>query len=256
MSYLGTNRGRARLNLDGVSKPVPVYLAENANAVLLCHFNEANNSTTLVDATGRHTLTCVDGAKASSGKSKFFSTSLYLDGTADLVSVAGNVSDFAFGNGQFTLETWLWLDDATVGTTRAIMGKGGVTADWSTSTGISWIWYYNNSSDKLAFTYNSAGSPVALASAVIGSRGRWNHFAAVQTASTFKMYHNGTEVYSGGVITITNPTTSDRVYIGDNSVGSDEPFKGYLQELRVLKGEGFYTADFSESLPTAPFRPL
>jgi len=99
------------------------------------------------------------------------------------------------------------------------------------------VWYNGNQ-------YYSANNIVAV--------GNWYHCAMVRSGTTIKIYLNGTSV-----ITITGASaavnTSQALFIASLqsfTTDANACFKGYISNLRVVKGTAVYTTSFTP--PTTP----
>lgn len=151
--------------------------------------------------------------------------SVYYDGTGDYINAPNN-SAFVLGSGDFTIEAWVY-QTSTPASNRTIFGTG--------SPGYS---FYINSSNQLNFVFegvidHSSSTSVPLAS--------WVHLAASRASSTLKMFINGTQVY-----TASSSTSVSSINLPNS--GTNLP--GYISDLRVIKGTGLYTANFTP--PTSP----
>ena len=71
------------------------------------------------------TVTKNGNAGASGAISNFYNGSFYFDGTGDYLSISDS-SDFAFGSGDFTIESWVYLTDLSASNTISSQnGSGG-----------------------------------------------------------------------------------------------------------------------------------
>jgi hypothetical protein len=191
------------------------------------------------DSTNNFTLT-VNGTPSVQrfnpfGASTAYSTSViggsgYFDGT-DYLLVASDAA-FGYGTGNFTIEAWIYpsiahngyvIDHGTAGNigTIEIGATGGI------------IYYRPSTAIQTA-----AGAAPA---------GAWTHVAVVRSSGTTIIYINGVNSASGAD-TYNYPT--QRVVIGAISLDFLYGFKGYISNLRIVKGTAVYTAAFTP--PTAP----
>jgi hypothetical protein len=164
-------------------------------------------------------------------------------------------SDFAYGSGNFTIETW-WFPTST---TRQAIYHGSWGADYS--IGID----YNGASSnlKLGMWASSNGSSWNLLNADAGGNGitagtpvqnQWNHIAYVRNGSTFSMYLNGVCVGTvTGITAAVDVTASDTQVIGEWwNTSAMNSISGYIQDLRVYKGVAKYTGGFDVPKPYTP----
>ena len=217
-----------------------------ADVSLLLHGNGTNGSTTITDnSPSPKTVTAVGNAQISTAQSKFGGASIAFDGTGDYLTASSNAG-FAFGTGDFTVETWArpttlstGYDYVVVFDTRAVAGppNPGILVAFTNATGV-WIFY-----ESVANTItNTSSSAVA---------NQWQHVALSRAGTAWKFFVDGAQV--GTWTNGSNLGTSQPLLIGTarDNPGSDRNFPGYIDDLRITKGVARYTANFTP--PTAPF---
>ena len=164
----------------------------------------------------------------------------YFDGSGDYLSVADN-SSLELGSSDFTIEAYFYLTVST--TASSIIAK---RASGSVFGG----YHLDINSGQLRFLAdNDTGSPWAL-NMTSGTvlLNTWNHAAITRSGTSWKLWLNGTEISSAtSSITVNDDTTS--VGVGAIANG-DQPFTGYISNVRIVKGTALYTANFTP--PTAP----
>jgi hypothetical protein len=165
----------------------------------------------------------------------------YFDGTGDQLTAPNNTV-FAFGSGNFTVETWAY---ATGTTGSWVNYSNGV------STNANWAWdLYQNSATSIQISLFQ-GTTQYIASSTSFSINAWNHIAAVRNGNTMTIYVNG--VAGGTTANVTGVTANDpggsliRVSGYSNATNM---ITGYLSGLRIVKGTAVYTTPFTP--PTAP----
>lgn len=227
----------------------------SSTVLLLQNFGTAG-TTSFVDLTGRHSPTTLSGsyagtsytAAASAGNPHFDSTSLLIGNTLfpqqnnDAGLDLGSSSDWSFGTGDFTIESFI-----------SIRGSNG-----------SWQIYSSSQLQILFDGRTTGGSTTGLSFFVDGgqyqqytngfrafggtvSTDTWNHVAWSRTSGVTNFYLNGTFVsnltdtinYSDGVL---------RIGVGWNR---NNGFQGYMDMIRITKGVGRYTTNFT--LPTVDY---
>lgn len=189
-----------------------------------------------VDADGKFyipgNLTGLEEAQARGGKEvtrynnpvtdtaikKFGSSSLQLDGVEDYIGVSSN-NDFGFGTGDFTVETFIYLN-SLAGTQHVFDFRAGAVSDVAPVVYIAnggQIRYYTNSADRIT------GSTLLT--------GQWYHVALSRTSGVTKLFVNGTQVGSNYVDTndygVAKPLIIGARYDGANLASAQ------LDEFRV-----------------------
>jgi hypothetical protein len=201
---------------------------------LLLHADGTGN--TFVDSSGTpKTITGNGNATQSATQSKFGGKSLYLDGSGDYLTVPSSAA-FGFGTGNFTLEYW-WYPTRNEGNETII----------DTRTG--------DNSTPLVFGKSSSGAVRCFDGSSVRTGGTmnlnaWNHVAWSRSGSDNSIYLNGTRVinfsnsFDGG---------SERgLTIGANASVGFENAQGYIDDIRITKGQARYTADFTLSNAAFP----
>jgi YD repeat-containing protein len=209
------------------------------SVVLLLHGNGSNGSTTIVDSSlSQRAFTLAGNVQISSAQSMFGGSSIAFDGSGDYLSIPYS-SDFAFGSGDFTIETYLY--------------KNGNNANWSR------IWNPNGDSyDGVNMGIDPSGNFGVYASTNCTSwtyslptvanlaNGQWYHLAFVRKGGSLLAFVNGTmyTVATGlGTTALCTDTTDGRVIGGQ--AGTDRALNGYIDEFRITKGVARYTANFT-----------
>lgn len=158
----------------------------------------------------------------------------YFDSTSSACYVSTTLgAGIGFGTGDFTIEAWVYHtgdgDDCIIsdnGACTFTYGAGG----------------------KLRF-YTAGGTNLVDATTNFISNA-WTHVAVVRSGGNITFYQNGVDVGPASKaynITVNNGTTT---YIGNLFSPRTGDFKGYISNLRVVKGTAVYTGAFTP--PTAP----
>jgi hypothetical protein len=187
----------------------------------------------LADRAGK-TITIHGDAALSTGIKKFGTASLALDGAGDYISVATQ-PDFAFGTGDFTLETWVYRTVNT-GTQTLFDFRAAGTADAP-------LLYFNGGS----IVYYVAGAARITGAASVPSTGVWYHIALSRAGTDTNLFVNGTQV--GSTWTDTTDYIQGALYIGASYTGSAGFVSGYFDDIKISKGVARYTTTFA--VPTA-----
>lgn len=247
-----TSRRGAAVGLWTPNEQV-IYQRQNAwigdinfdSVSLLLHMNGSNGSTTFADSSKNAlTVTANGNAQISTAQNKFGEASAVFDGTGDYLSVTRNSAFLPVANEDFTFEAWIYMT-ATPGATDAqIMGFGeyGTDADWLIAINSSRQCYFYTNSNTTFYTNTTA---IAL--------NTWTHIAVSRSgtaANNLKVFINGVgQSFSNNVTTIFSGNRD--LTIGADRNGDEANFTGYIDDLRITKGVGRYTANFT--VPAAPF---
>jgi hypothetical protein len=220
-----------------------------SDTVLLLLGNGSNGSTTIVDSTGKNTITVNGDAQISTSTKKFGTGSLKFDGTGDWLSIP-HQDILNPGSGDFTIECWVYpVSNSTV---QSIYYKsesdvsGIVLALNNVITG-------GTSAGKVNF-YSGNGSSwyVAIDSTSTISLNTWAHLAATRSGSTWTIWINGAS--AGTATSSTNPSsTTELAKVGRFRTANPFPFDGYLDDFRYSK-VCRYTSAFTPPTRQLPAR--
>lgn len=223
---------------DGATTVGDVHFS---NVKLLLPFEGSNGDATTTDSsnTNHSSFTFSGGAQISSGASKMGSTSLYLDGAGDYLTLGAN-SNFAIASSSdFTFEVWIKTDtiSAMNSWVRGIFtldsGGGAFSIALDDTSGLR-----AGKSDSGSWSLTGAGGNVG--------DDQWHHVALVRNSGTTTLYVDGTSAGSyADTDSYSDNSGSPRPLIGtryDNTKGN---FKGYMDDLRLTVGVARYTSNFT-----------
>jgi hypothetical protein len=207
---------------------------------LLLHFDGANNATTFADSSvNNYSVTRGGSATISTAQSKFGGSSLLLNGTDEYLRVEG-FSSLDFTAGDWTVEAWIYPTDVTGGERAVLSLWDDSLADFILGIDDGEVWLGSN---YLSATDARGGSV---------SANQWYHIAATRSGNTGRIFLDGAIV---GTVDLEGDSTQgpgSSLQIGKIGVGySAYWFKGYIDEMRIVKGAALYTANFTP--PTAPY---
>lgn len=224
--------------------------------LLLCRFNGANNSTTMVNEAPlpwRDGLSAAGNARLSTAQSKFGGASLYLAGstTADRVSAPAGAN--WIGNGKrFMLECQLFMNAYNVNGGR-IASLCSASAAWQASGGIHWLLQNTASGIQFAWwngtTYGSLLGTLALSS--------WTHVKVYYSGASVYLFIDGALI-SSAATTMANSSGTPTFCIGAiyGETSSAQAYSGYIDQLQISYGADMDTANFtppvSEYVPSVP----
>jgi hypothetical protein len=205
-----------------------------------------------IDSATQDVLNFEGAAKISTGQAKFGDTSLYLSNSGNpkpLVEIY-NSDCRAFGTGDFTVETWIYID-GTPSQYAYIFDMRHGSSSPIDATEYTWALSFNymgQTSDQLQWASNNTG-PNAILSAAYPPISEWVHIAVCRSGTTTRMFYNGTQS------AINTSDSSDMRDTGQyGTIGarfSDEyHIDAYFDDIRFSK-MARYTNNFTA--PTAPF---
>jgi hypothetical protein len=164
-----------------------------------------------------------------------------MDGTGDYFTTSTS-SDYDFGTGDFTVETWVRIDEDYVTSNNYPTVLDGRTDG---SYGNFWV-VYVNPGDKKIYFYNAGANRIG--SNISIERDVWYHIAVVRNSAVTEFYVNG---ISQGTYSDSTDYSHTSIVWGSNGVSlGSYVFNGAFSNLRVVKGTAVYTSSFKP--PTEP----
>ena len=168
--------------------------------------------------------------------------SVFFDGTGDYLTTPDS-SDFNFatGNGDFTIESWIYKTNAS---------ESGWYSQRDTSTTELMIFLDHNisgySAGSVSIEYDSA--QYTFDADIV--QNKWQHIALVRTGTTVKWFTDGIEKDSRS-----EPASlanyGHTVYIGTWR-NLSRYFKGYISDFRIVNGTAVYTSNFDPPTQRLP----
>lgn len=209
-----------------------------ANVVALLHFDGADTSTVFTDQIGK--TWSGGGSVALTTAQKKFGTASLNDPTGQANLATGSHADFDYGTGDFTVEFWARPTSLT-GSAQIIYDQRTIATEARpclyTSTGGD-LRYFVSGVDVIT----AAGGTLVL--------NTWHHIAISRVSAVTYLSVHGTVV---GTWADTTDYDQSGVMLGN---AGDQPsngfgFVGQYDDLRITKGVGRYTANFTP--PAAAF---
>jgi hypothetical protein len=180
---------------------------------------------------------------------------VYLDGSSYLTipnTTAYGTTGLGLGSSDFTIEGWVYFNSVASG---RIIGHG--SANTNAYTVGAWRIELTSSG---SLTYSVSNTPNLnvwdiASNIVIGSVsvGTWYHFAVVRIGSQFSTYLNGVAGATASSSAAVYSSTYN-LHIGALEVGGGGSayVSGYISNIRIIKGTGYYTGPFSPAIGTLP----
>jgi len=180
--------------------------------------------------------------------------SLSFNGTSQYLSIA-NATAFNYGSSNFTIEAWVYLNAVGVGPQSII---STFYSGFSGSNGTGYEFLITTSNFLQFDTWTPNTEQVMTASNNALSVNTWYHVAVVNNGGTFNLYVNGTQCTKNINITQAVNTNGIAAITVGYSLYSpyNHPMNGYISNLRIVKGVGVYTSNFtvpSTQLTTTQF---
>ena len=212
---------------------------------LLIHGDGADGSTTFVDSGPLALAGTMTAAQIKTDKAGSYGGAAIKIGEYGRVVVPHNEA-FNFGNGDFTIEVRAWLT-----------GSGGDRLVLLKRTGSSGYMDFgiDVSMNRYATAMIRVGSNTLISLAdqnyVQLPDGAWYTFAITRVGSAFRWFVNGqlldTKTFAGAVFC----DPANALSIGGSSNGIYACVNSYIEEVRITKGVGRYTASYTPA--TGPF---
>ena len=212
------------------------------NVTLLLHGDGTNggqNNTFVDGSTNNFTITRNGNTTQGTFSPYGDNWSNYFDGTGDYFNIADNAA-LDFGTGDFTIDLWFYAESVADAVFAAGFSSGSPVSGWGASV------YAGSAS----FTIAVSDTYVGVSNSATISANTWYHYAIVRSGNSFTLYINGV-----GGTAVTNTSSINTQAAGLNIGRSTytlnlRQFKGYISNLRIVKGTAVYNSNFTPS--TAP----
>lgn len=232
--------GAAQQMMFHTSGPADPYFS---NVVLLCHCDGPDGvgtPTNVVQALGRgEIMSGGGGMQFDDAQALFGSSSMLIGNNVTQYVKSDSHADYAFGTGDFTIEFSLYT--STLGTDivfdmRPASTEGAYAALSMNASGN--LFYYVSSATRITGT-------------AVLTTGAWQRICVSRVSGTTRMFVDGTQV--GSSWTDSTNYAQSRIVFGasSKSLGSD-PYNGWIDELRITKGVGRYSANYTPDAAAFP----
>ena len=205
-------------------------------AVVSSDFNAS-----FADDLARHSFTNTGSPSINTSTYKYGTASAFYPSGA-YSSITGNLEDFQFGTGDFTIETFIYVTTATAGNYVIF------ALDPTYTPGIE-FGFVSNGTTYTPYWYT--GGSVVTTGSIAASRNAWHHMAITRSGGTIYYAYDGA-VYNPSGFTDTRNLTS--LLTGGAPLLKHDPYSqnnysAYFDGFRVTKGYARYTAAYTP--PTA-----
>lgn len=225
-----------------------------ANTVVAITGEGTNGATTFTNSATANSGdgTAVGNAQISNAQSKFYGTSIALDGTGDAVVVAHH-DEQNLGANDFTVQFWVRFNTLTSGLTYAFAGKANAsTTDngWSfsyahSSSGNTSFWYTRTSNGFSAadeqFVYTSNRLAVDT----------WYHVRLCQSGTSSYVFVDGANIGGAQPLAVFEWASTADLRIGCRYNTNANGINGYINDFQIINGTALSTSTASFAPPTA-----
>jgi hypothetical protein len=225
-------KGTAVYTSNFVPQNAPFTAVTNTSLLL----NATNAG--IYDASTLNNFETAGTAQVSTGVKRYGISSVAFDGTGDYL-VAPTSPNLDFGNGDFTIETWVNFN--ALASNRMLLDR------WATGNAAGWQLYWRSTGTSMVFLIGAAVAVQDPNGSNI-TTGTWNYIAVTRSGTTLRLFVNGIVV-----ATATNSaslTSTLPLAAGVQFSTLTNLLDAYLQDVRITKGVARYTANFAP--PTAP----
>jgi len=199
-----------------------------------------------------HTFTWAGNAQMDTGIEKFSGVpTLLLDGTDDWLSAPDN-DDFAFGSGNFTIESWVYPTSFTGSPAIVTQYRAsGDDREWYVRLGSAGFPQFSSTQNGVTFMSPTVLSTTAISTSV------WSYIVVQREDDFFALWVNGIRTfgpteYVGWTI---HNGGGPQFRIGARDTTSTKwEFPGNLGPMRITKGEAVYPGNPGQIfVPTTTF---
>jgi hypothetical protein len=218
---------------------------------LLIQSDTSNEADPILDAScNNHTISAVGDVHHETDEKKFGSSSLHFNGSTDQLTVPSS-DDWNLGSGDFTIETWAYHTRVTSDLDQIFaIDNSNVHSAANYSLGMGTL-----SNETIQAYFSNGASTISIYSSTTISLNTWYHVAMVRDGNTLRLFIDGIEDGTADITGVTNNYDSSMTLnIGSRNATGVTPnndWQGYLEDIRITKGQAVYTGNFTP--PAASF---
>jgi hypothetical protein len=170
----------------------------------------------------------------------------YFDPSGDYLTATKNAA-YEIGSGDFTVEAWIFPTEG------GSLYNSGVFSYGASSSLNGYLFGITGSNaggtlNRIMFEYNYDGTLYTSTSGV--TLNAWNHIAVSRSGSNIYVFLNGNLQSTTSTSKTANTNAGDVSVIGSESYdpgSTNRNFRGYISNLRLVKGTAVYTSSFTPS---------
>jgi len=200
--------------------------------------NLAQNNTFLDGSTNNFAITRHGNTTQGTFSPYGSNWSNYFDGTGDYLTVPNNAA-LNLSTADFTIEYWVYYVPTGAYQYSVVYSTGVVS-----NSQYDYMLVLTDTGAARLGIFNGTNQALVLSSAVCVAN-TWNHIAATRTGTSATVYVNGVGT-TGTVHATGNSNSGATLKIGADNDGSGA-VKGYMSNLRIVKGTVVYTGNFTPS---------
>jgi hypothetical protein len=230
----GLSRHNNRSGGNAAFNPLSLF-ADGSQGVW---YDDSNNDTLFLDAAGT-TVTALESPVGSQLDLRNTAYSVAFNGTSDSLTLNGSAG-FAFGTGDFTIEGWWYFSSFPAAYQQLFDFRPTSTSGLYPTLSVS-------SANAIEYLTNGA---VRITAASGMSAATWYHIALSRVSGNTRVFIGGVQKGSTYADSTNYIVGAARPIISSNGFTSSSFFGGNISNLRIVKGTGLYSANFTP--PTEP----
>lgn len=212
-----------------------------------------NGETTFVNSATANSGdgTAAGNAQISNAQSKFYGTSIALDGSGDAVVIAHDDEQNLGGN-DFTVQFWVRFNSLTNGLSYGFCDKSSAN-----TTDVGWrFWYSHSTTGNSDFWYQRSSNGFSLSSEqFVYTSNRlavdtWYHIRLCQFGGTALCFLDGVHIGSSNPTAVFEWASSADLKIGAQYTTNSNGVNGYFNDFQIINGTALSTSTASFTPPS------